>query len=553
MPNRNERQQRKLSRRSSSGTNPSHVPGLPGVPEELPRFTRPLRPLVDWVAGIKTGVHRKLFLGFLGSALLLVVLAVVSIAFMQIMHEQEHEKNNQREIEDRARQMLYLVTAQSHFRTMALLTNDASWNDKITKAKADFEIHLNFLEEQPNSFGDRQFRQELRAFNQQYAAASETADRLYREGNLAEALRVHLDGEHPSSHKVEDAMRRLIETSASRIDEADEQFHLAHTLLALLVLFFAGLSVALAMLLGFVFSWSFIRPVRRINYALASVAAGDFTQRVTVPNRDEFGTLARNLNETTQQLATLYGQLQAELAERRKAEQALEHRAAELAAVNKELDAFCSSVSHDLRAPLRSMDGFSQALLEDYADKLDEQGKNYLQRVRSNSQRMGELIDDLLSLSRVTRGEMRREWVDLSGLAKAIAEDLRQRQPERQVTFVIADGLEGSGDPHLLRIALENLLGNAWKYTRKHSQARIEFGMKTSGGETIYFVKDDGTGFDMAYADRLFGAFQRLHPASEFEGTGVGLATVQRIINRHGGHVSAEGVVEQGATFYFTL
>ena len=234
-------------------------------------------------------------------------------------------------------------------------------------------------------------------------------------------------------------------------------------------------------------------------------------------------------------------------------EQRVAERTAELAAVNKELEAFAYSVSHDLRAPLRSMDGFSQALLEDYGDVLDETGRDYLRRVRNASQRMGQLIDDLLTLSRVTRREMHFTRVDLTALARSVARELREMEPERKVEVVIQDGLLARGDPRLMTIVLENLLNNAWKFTGKREEARIEFGSTLVDGGEAYYVRDNGAGFDMAYADKLFGAFQRLHRATEFPGTGVGLATVQRIIHRHGGRVWAEGAVGQGATFYFTL
>lgn len=244
----------------------------------------------------------------------------------------------------------------------------------------------------------------------------------------------------------------------------------------------------------------------------------------------------------------------------RKAEEALAQQAQELArsnnelsAVNKELEAFSYSVSHDLRAPLRSVDGFSKAILEDYADKLDEQGRDYLQRVRAASQRMAQLIDDLLNLSRVTRGDMRREPVNLSVLAETIAEELKKTQPERQVEFVIEEGLTVNGDARLLKLVLENLLSNSWKFTAKHTRARVEFGAERSDGKFAYFVRDDGAGFDMAYVEKLFSPFQRLHAPTEFPGTGIGLALVQRIIHRHGGHVWAQGEVEKGATIYFTI
>jgi PAS domain S-box-containing protein len=233
--------------------------------------------------------------------------------------------------------------------------------------------------------------------------------------------------------------------------------------------------------------------------------------------------------------------------------QALSRANTDLIMMNEELEAFCYSVSHDLRAPLRSIDGFSQALLEDYIDELDAQGKDYLNRVRAGAQRMGELIDDLLTLSRVTRTNIEKQPVDLSALAHNIAAQLGSEQPERQVEFIITDGVTTNGDPGLLRAALENLLGNAWKFTSKHPNARIEFGTTQVDNKTAVFVRDNGAGFDMAYVDKLFSPFQRLHGNNEFPGNGIGLATVQRIIHRHGGNVWAEGILNEGATFYFTL
>jgi PAS domain S-box-containing protein len=235
-------------------------------------------------------------------------------------------------------------------------------------------------------------------------------------------------------------------------------------------------------------------------------------------------------------------------------EQRVVERTAQLEAANRELETFSYSVSHDLRAPLRGIDGFSQALVEDYGDSLNAQAQDYLQRIRGATQRMAELIDALLGLSRVTRAELQRGPVDLSAMAEAIAAELQRQDPSRAVEFNIVPGLTTNGDARLLRVVLENLLGNAWKFTGKEGQARIVFGMQTDpDGTPVFVVRDNGAGFDMTYADKLFGAFQRLHRMSEFQGTGIGLATVQRIVRRHGGRVWAEGEVGQGATFYFTL
>ncbi len=233
-----------------------------------------------------------------------------------------------------------------------------------------------------------------------------------------------------------------------------------------------------------------------------------------------------------------------------------------LEAANRELESFAYSVSHDLRAPLRSIDGFAYAILEEYADRLDNTGQGYLQRVRAAAAKMGQLIDALLNLSRLTCGEINRSAVDLSTLARSLADDLKNSDPRRNVRFDIADNMVAGGDPVMLHAALENLLRNAWKFTGKRDTACIEFGMSEhetryakseNGSGTVYFVRDNGAGFDMVHAKKLFTAFQRLHPMEDYPGIGIGLATVQRIIHRHGGEIWAEGEVGKGATFYFTL
>ncbi|MFQ5885092.1 MAG: PAS domain S-box protein, partial [Thermoplasmata archaeon] len=234
-------------------------------------------------------------------------------------------------------------------------------------------------------------------------------------------------------------------------------------------------------------------------------------------------------------------------------EERVRQRTAELQAANEELESFAYSISHDLRAPLRSIDGFSQILVEDYGDKLDDQGKDSLQRVSSSVEKMGQLIDDLLELSRVTRAEIRLEKVDLTAMAEEVAAELQKEDPKRKVHFTIHDGLKARGDSNLLGVVLENLLGNAWKFTSTKDRAKIEFGVREVDGKPAYFVRDNGAGFDMAYVDKLFTPFQRLHSEEEFKGTGIGLASVKRIIGRHGGRVWAEGKEGSGATFFFTI
>jgi PAS domain S-box-containing protein len=250
-----------------------------------------------------------------------------------------------------------------------------------------------------------------------------------------------------------------------------------------------------------------------------------------------------------------------DITERKKVEQQisklnkeLEHRAMELETANKELEAFSYSVSHDLRSPLHNIDSFSQILMEDYANRLNADGRDYVQRLRASCKHMEDIIDALLLLSNTTRSELMIDTFDLTALAHAVAADLKQKAPDRLVDWAIADGLTAEGDPQLLRVVLENLFGNAWKFTANHPRARIEFGaLPQSNGVRTYFVRDDGAGFDMTRAKKLFSPFNRLHDQNEFKGTGIGLATVQRVIHRHRGKIWAEGLVNQGATFCFTL
>ncbi len=352
-----------------------------------------------------------------------------------------------------------------------------------------------------------------------------------------------------TSHSIMTDVSRLTEEALTEVMATQR---LAANLTLILMIIFAIAVTTSSLLIARRIS----RPLEELTRGAEIIGKGDLEHKVRVKSKDELGQLATAFNEMTDSLKETTAsrdELDKEVTMRRRAEAEIQKSNTELAAVNKELEAFAYSVSHDLRAPLRSINGFSQALIEDYPDRLDERGKDYLQRVGSATQRMGVLIDDLLSLSRVTRSEMRQETVDLSALARSIAEELQESQAERQVTFVIPPELTTRGDSQLLHQLMENLLSNAWKFTGQHPQARIEFGSTRVDGQETFFVRDDGAGFDMTYADKLFGVFQRLHTADEFPGTGVGLATVQRIAHRHGGQVWAEGKVEEGATFYFAL
>jgi signal transduction histidine kinase len=322
----------------------------------------------------------------------------------------------------------------------------------------------------------------------------------------------------------------LIQDAEKRIDAAQRR-----------VVLVTGLGLVLMALLTAATAWLFrrdvLRPIARLELATREVAAGNWSFELDVGSEDELGDMARHFNAMTRALRDSFNQLQ------------VSNR--DLVVLNKELESFSYSVSHDLRGPLRSMDGFSLALLEDYGDQLDDEARDSLQRIRAASQRMGRLIDELLGLARVTRAELRVQDVDLSAMAEEILTTLARAEPERRVRWEIESAMRVRGDRELVAIALQNLLANAWKFTSKVADAVIRVGTRDENGERVCFVSDNGAGFDMAYASRLFGAFQRLHHERDFPGTGVGLATVQRVMHRHGWSLGASAALGQGATFYF--
>jgi signal transduction histidine kinase len=357
--------------------------------------------------------------------------------------------------------------------------------------------------------------------------AATPTDEITRRYEMQLSSRLLID----QQESVTDAMR-LTNFSVERIKAAQQR-------VVLVILAGLGLIALITAATAWLMHRGVLAPIARLEQATREVAAGNWEYKLAIAGNDEVSQLARNFDAMTHALRDSFAQI--------------ERSNQELAALNKEIESFSYSVSHDLRGPLRSMDGFSLALLEDYADKLDEEGKDALQRIRNASQRMGRLIDELLGLSKVTRAELTMRPVNLSEMAHEVAISLEQHQPERSVRWEIDEGVVVQADKPLLQLALQNLLENAWKFTSKTAQAVIRVGMREHEGRKTCFVSDNGVGFDMSYADRLFGAFQRLHHESEFSGTGIGLAIVQRIFRRHGAEIWAQASPNQGATFYFSL
>jgi signal transduction histidine kinase len=311
-------------------------------------------------------------------------------------------------------------------------------------------------------------------------------------------------------------------------------------------------SLLAAMLVSAAFRKSVAEPIVALAETARKVSLDkDYSIRAApTDQRDELAVLIDAFNDMLKEIQERESALQKAHDE---LEQRVSERTRDLVSANRELEAFSYSVSHDLRGPLDTLSGFSYMLLKQYGAKLDDQGRELIDHIRASGKRMAELIDDLLNLSRLTTTTMRQEEIDLSAFARSIMEELCRTAPDRKVDFVAPLKVAAYADASLLRIVMENLLRNAWKYTSRHDHARIEFGQTTKNGLTVYFVKDDGSGFDPRSADRLFQPFQRLHSVGEFPGNGIGLATVRRIVQRHGGEVWAEAAVEKGATFYFTL
>ena len=401
----------------------------------------------------------------------------------------------------------------------------------------------------------RQFMQELSLLRQAYRQAlhifNESKESLVTTDRFLSAATKEPTEELRNIVKI---IKSEYETTSQNLNIRLEQKEVGILVFSIVVILFS-----LILIVWFVDA-NFAKPLTRAIGTARDVAAGKIGERINVKQGDEFGVFAESFNYMLEKLTSAnvlledkIVELREEISRREAIEQELRKQQQSLTSINKELESFSYSVSHDLRAPLRGIDGFSQTLIEDYAEKLDETGKDYLQRVRASTKRMSLLINDLLMLSQVTRAPMSLSQVDVSALAQESIAQLREQHPEREVIVDIAPGLHTVADRGLLKAAFDNLIGNAWKYTVKRPDAHIEINGVTQSGENVIYVRDNGVGFNMRYADRLFNAFHRLHSPEEFEGSGIGLATVQRIVRRHGGRIWCESEPDKGATFYLTL
>ena len=374
--------------------------------------------------------------------------------------------------------------------------------------------------------------------NEYYEAARDVSRRLIAQ-ETGEPVLEAMAAMQAKRAAAADALTQATSLDYTQVTAHFAAIHAARAAASRLRIGVTAVCLALVLFLSIKLSRDALATIGRLSDGFSRFGRGDFSTPIPVSTQDEIGRLSTEANQMAERLRVTLDHLAS--------------TSADLTRANEELRAFSYSVAHDLRAPLRGIHGFSQALLDDYSAKLDEQGQHYLRRVGASAHHMAQLIDGLLSLARITRGDLRSEPVDLTGLARAAAERLKAAQPDRNADFVIAENLSATGDSRLLSVVLDNLLGNAWKFTRDAPRAVIEVNCLSGKDQPVFYVRDNGAGFDMAFASKLFGVFQRLHRSEEFEGTGIGLATVQRIIGRHSGRIWADGKVGGGATFYFTL
>jgi signal transduction histidine kinase/CheY-like chemotaxis protein len=511
----------------------------------LPRFTGWLRPVVDAVARTKASVHRKLLFGFLAGALLLVAMAILSVIVIGRMNERVSDLDRLQEKTSRAQQMLYAVTAQSHYRAMALLTSNDSFNAQIVDAKSTFGRLLDEMDRADPA--DAELLRALRTANDTFTAASARVLSLYLAGDLTGATRLHLDEEHPISHVLEADLRSLIGSAGQQITQAQAAFESDRALLATAVIGFSGLSVAVALVLGFILSWAFILPIRKMERALAGITAGDLTQRVEVPNRDEFGKLARDLNRTSERLAELFEE-QRELTDR------LEETNASLARASEAKSRFLASVSHELRTPMNAILGFTDALLGGIDGRLNPEQTASLGWVQRGGRDLLGLINEILDLSKIEAGRLTfdPQPFDPRELVESVVAQYRSLAAQKGIRFTWHDEAAPTEvvlDRQRVSQILVNLFGNALKFTRE-GEVEVETG---GAAESVFrvTVRDTGPGIAADQHEAIFEEFQQA--SGEEAGTGLGLAISRRLARVMGGDITLESEPGRGSVFSLTL
>lgn len=511
----------------------------------LPRFTGWLRPAVDTVARIKSSVHKKLLSGFLVGAVLLVGLAVLSLVVIGRMNARVVELDHLDVRSNQAQQMLYAVTAQSHYRAMALLTGDDTYNGKVADAKTLFGDLLNTMERADPA--DSALLEKVRRVNDGYAKSSAKVLALYRAGDTKGATRVHLEEEHPASHVLEDSMHQLISTAEGDKAQAHAAFRSDRTLLTTMVIIFAGLSVLVALLLGFLLSWAFILPVRKVQHALAGITAGNLRQHVQVHNRDEFGTLTRDLNGTSQRLATLF-EAQGSLAAR------LGETNASLARASEAKSGFLARVSHELRTPMNAILGFTDAILAGVDGPLNAEQRTSLEWVQRGGRDLLALINEILDLSKIEAGKLSivAEPFDPRELVESVLAQHRSLAAQKGLQLHWRDAgtlPQVRLDRQRLQQVLVNLVGNAIKFT---SEGTVTVESSGADEATLHVaVSDTGPGIAAGQHEAIFEEFHQAGGAAG--GTGLGLAISRRLARAMGGDVTVDHATGQGSTFHLRL
>ncbi|HEX5097631.1 MAG TPA: ATP-binding protein [Acidimicrobiia bacterium] len=513
----------------------------------LPRFTGWLRPVVDAVARIKAGVHRKLLFGFFIGALLLIAMALLSLLVIRQMNDRRVELNDAQVKAGRAQEMLYAVTAQSHYRAMALLLPDdaVKYNGQVEDAKATF---AGLLEDLANAEPDNAaFYDGVRSVNEDYRESGQQVLALINADRTDEARDIHLNEEHPTSHKLEASMRTLIGEAKQDMADAQSDFRSAHDLFTKMVIAFSAASVIVALLLGFVLSWAFVLPVRKMEIALADITAGNFDARVEVPNRDEFGGLARDLNSTSERLATLFDD-QRLLAAR------LSETNVSLERSSEAKSRFLANVSHELRTPMTAILGFTDALLAGVDGPLNSEQETSLRWVQRGGQDLLGLINEILDLSKIEAGKLTLdvERFDPRELVDVVVAQHRSLAAQKGIGFGWRDAgtpPEVALDRQRVRQILVNLVGNALKFT---DAGEVE--VVAGGSDDARFnvaVRDTGPGIAPEMQEMIFEEFH--HAEGAAAGSGLGLPISRRLARAMGGDVTFESEPGRGSVFFLVL